>query len=116
MAISGKPGYGKFGSPDELDEDEDVCEESPSSELQLPLQLEAVEELPAEVPPPPAVPAVPAAVPEVPAALLEVRLRVARVRLRCAASLNEEAPLWRRVARRRGASERSLLPPRLDEC
>ncbi|EDW52978.1 GM12466 [Drosophila sechellia] len=37
IEISGNPGYGRFGSPDDLDElDDEVCEESPSSELQLP--------------------------------------------------------------------------------
>lgn len=105
MDISGKPGYGKFGSPDEDDEDEladdeeeFVCEESPSSELQLPLQLEAVDELPADVAaPPPAAPAVVVVAADV-AAAAAVPPRV--LRLRCAASLSEEAPLWRRIGRR----------------
>lgn len=107
MDISGKPGYGKFGSPDEDDEDEladdeeeFVCEESPSSELQLPLQLEAVDELPADVaapPPPPPAPAAVVVAADV-AAAAAVPPRV--LRLRCAASLSEEAPLWRRIGRR----------------
>lgn len=91
MDISGKPGYGKLGSPDEDDEDDDaddveelVCEESPSSELQLPLQLDAVDELPADVAAPPAAVVVVAA-----AAAVPPRLR-----------LSEEAPLWRRMGRR----------------
>lgn len=105
MDISGKPGYGKFGSPDEDDEDEladdeeeFVCEESPSSELQLPLQLEAVDELPADVaaPPPPAPAAVVVAADVAAAAAVPPRV----LRLRCAASLSEEAPLWRRIGRR----------------
>lgn len=107
MDISGKPGYGKFGSPDEDDEDEPadddeelVCEESPSSELQLPLQLEAVDELPADVapPPPPPPPAAAAVVVAADVAAAAVPPRV--LRLRCAASLSEEAPLWRRMGRR----------------
>jgi len=61
-----------------------VCEESPSSEEQLPLQLEAVEELTAPPPSPlldlPALDSPPAAT----------------------ASLSEEAPLCRRPVRRRG--------------
>lgn len=100
MDISGKPGYGKLGSPDEDDEDDDaedaeelVCEESPSSELQLPLQLDAVDELAVDVaaPPPPAA-ALPAATVVAAAAAAAVPPRVLR--------LSEEAPLCRRMGRR----------------
>lgn len=94
MDISGKPGYGKLGSPDEDDEDDDaedaeelVCEESPSSELQLPLQLDAVDELAADVAAPP-----PAATVVAAAAAAAVPPRVLR--------LSEEAPLCRRMGRR----------------